>query len=133
MGRALRAAERAEKARRHLSRLTSDYAASTTVHGVPYLNRPDTASRAFWLAALAACLALAAGLSLEAFWQWRATPVLATVDTAALPVGEVEFPQVTLCAEGAPLDSVEMVLRRQVGPRLRHFWRMGILRMRLSN
>lgn len=97
-------------------RTLRQYAESTTVHGFSYLLEQGQSPLAglFWKAAVGLCFALAVGLSVQAYVQWRSNLVTSVVRTASLPVREVEFPTITICSRGRPADGVKTVLFKQV-------------------
>ena len=92
------------------------YAEAATIHGLVYLfeRGQPWLPRGFWFLVVIACLILTVGLSLEAFNQWQDNRVFMAVKSVSLPVEEIEFPAITICAEGVPENNVYFSLERQV-------------------
>ena len=75
----------------------SDYAASSTVHGIVYIFGPDASSarrttlpeRALWLVVVSGALGAAVVWSWKAYDNWRENPVITTVATMGYPIEKV--------------------------------------------
>ena len=45
--------------------------------------------------------------------DWKDSPVITTVNSAAYPIKMVEFPKITICSQGGSRDVMDVVLVRQ--------------------
>lgn len=93
-----------------------DYAKYTTVHGISYIFEASQprAARWSWVAVVTTCLGLVFGFSLEAFRQWKSNQVVFALNSVSLPIKEIEFPSISICAEG--VVDIGWLIERKVFP-----------------
>ena len=79
-----------------------EFATTTTIHGISYVS--DKTVKAFdrilWIVALCLGTGFAIILSLEAWIEWKDSPVLTSVSSTGLPIHTIDFPAITICSQG---------------------------------
>ena len=95
-----------------LGRVVKEYAARSTVHGISYIfdKRVGFLDRALWLLTVLGATTLALWMVSDSFSHWQMNQVITTLKTTTKPVTDLEFPAVTICADGQHLGLVEKVL-----------------------
>ena len=97
----------------HTSR---DYASVTTAHGFSYIadsERPAPERLVWGLIVVGAILFTVHQMS-TLYDGWQNEPVITTLDTASMPIQEVQFPAVTICPQGAVQRILDSVLFKQL-------------------
>ena len=84
-----------------IGRTAKEYSESTTIHGIGYIfeNGLFVFERIVWILVVILGLVAAIYLSVTAYLNWKANPVLTTVATTGFPIEKVEFPAITICAQ----------------------------------
>ena len=79
------------------------YAEATSIHAIPYIfdKEVPVAERILWICLLGVGMALVIYNSLKIYASWKDNPVLTTVSKTGLPISEIEYPTITICAEGS--------------------------------
>ena len=79
------------------------YAAATSIHGITYIFEGGRLflERILWVVLVVLASILAWRLSEPLFENFSQNPVLTTVSTSGYPIENVEFPAITICAQGA--------------------------------
>ena len=82
-----------------------EYSEATSIHGTSYLlaNRLIFYEKAFWFVMVALAVTFALSSSLSTYNKWIEEPILTSVATTAYPVAKVQFPSITICAQGCLL------------------------------
>ena len=98
-----------------VSRTAHEYAAGTTVHGITYIFEEGRLilERVIWLIVVALAVTFALVLSISAYHNWQDNPVLTTIRTTGHPIEEVDFPSITICAQGAANEIIDAALFKQ--------------------
>ncbi len=78
-----------------------EYAEAATVHGVSYAcsRSLQLVPRILWVIIVLLFLTLAIYWSVIAYYEWVDNPVLTSVKTTGLPITQVQFPAITICAQ----------------------------------
>ena len=92
-----------------------EYSEATSIHGTSYLfaNRLIFYEKALWFVIVAVAVLFAVLSSLSTYNKWIEDPILTSVATTAYPVGKVQFPSITICAQGAANDIVDAAIFKQ--------------------
>ena len=79
-----------------------EFARTTTIHGIAYVfdNALKTFDRILWILAVCLGTGFAIILSLEAWIDWKDSPVLTSVSSTGLPIQNIDFPAITICSQG---------------------------------
>ena len=95
---------------------TKQYSSATTIHGISYLAGDDVfgVERLLWTIVVLFAIVLTTYQVFTLYNDWQDQPVITTLDTAALPIEEIEFPAVTICPQGSRQQMLESVLFRQL-------------------
>ena len=95
-----------------VAKVVKEYAARSTVHGISYIfdQQVGFLDRALWLLTVLGATTLALWMVSDTFSHWQKNQVITTLKTTTKPVSELDFPAVTICADGQHLGLVEKVL-----------------------
>lgn len=104
-----------KKSKRPYFRTLKEYSSSSTTHGIFYVFEDDRLfiERIFWVVIVLGAIYIAASLSINAYVSWQENPVLTSVGTTGYPIGKVEFPSITICAQGSVREIVDAALVKQ--------------------
>ena len=101
-----------------LATTAADYAESTTLHGISYIfSGTFWLDRLIWAVVTTAAAVFAVVAAWEAYENWVNFPVLTTVSTTGYPIEKVQFPSITICAQG----SVHEILGPKISSRIYSF------------
>ena len=102
--------------RKRIVDTTKQYSSTTTIHGISYLAGDDVSGveRLLWTIVVLFAIVLTTFQVVTLYNDWQDQPVITTLDTAALPIEEIEFPAVTICPQGSRQEMLESVLFRQL-------------------
>ena len=92
-----------------------EYAEVATTHGIYYIFESGrlVLERVFWVIVVILALLFAIGLSVSAYDNWKANPVLTSVGTTGYPIEKVAFPSITICPQGSANEIVDAALFKQ--------------------
>ena len=93
------------KPSRPYSKTLIEYSLASTTHGIFYIFERGrlVLERFFWLIVVVIGIMLAAVWSFWAYEKWQDDPMLTTISTTGLPIQDVPFPSITICAQGIDL------------------------------
>ena len=86
-----------------VSKTLKDYGGATTIHGIPYLleGGRNPIERLFWLVVIGIGICIALYFSLEIYDDWQSNQVVTTVSTTGYDIANIEYPSITICAQGS--------------------------------
>ena len=86
-----------------VSKTLKDYGEATTIHGIPYLleGGRNSFERLLWLVVIGIGICIALYFSLDIYDDWQANKVLTTVSTTGYDIANIEYPSITICAQGS--------------------------------
>ena len=92
---------------------TQDFAERTTIHGIYHIfdRSLSLVDRILWLVTVLGFLSLASYLSYSSYTEWREEQVITTLKDTTMPVTEVAFPTITICATGNHMNNVELAVQ----------------------
>ena len=98
-----------------ISRTAYEYAEVATTHGIYYIFEKGRLvfERVFWVIVVILALVFAIGLSIRAYSDWKANPVLTSVGTTGHPIEQVPFPSITVCPQGSANKVIGAALFQQ--------------------
>ena len=84
-------------------RTVRQYAGATTIHGIPYILEEGrlACERVLWVLLVLGSLIFALWFSANIYRTWEDDPVLTSVSTTGFPIQKMEYPSITICAQGA--------------------------------
>ena len=87
---------------RKIKSTIQEFASTTTIHGIAYVfdNALKPFDRILWILAVCLGTGFAIILSLEAWIDWKDSPVLTSVSSTGLPIQNIDFPAITICSQG---------------------------------
>ena len=96
-------------------RTLKEYSSSSTTHGIAYVFEDKTLrfERVLWIAVIFVAIYIGVSFSISAYVEWQADPVLTSVGTTGYPIEKVEFPSITICAQGSSKPIVDAALFKQ--------------------
>ena len=92
-----------------------EYSASSTTHGISYVFEDDRLliERFLWVIVIIIAIYIAASFSIDAYVNWQENPVLTSVGTTGHPIEKVEFPAITICAQGSAKEVIDAAFFKQ--------------------
>ena len=95
-----------------LARNFTEYTSRSTIHGIGYIydQKLGLLDRALWLVIVTSCMSTAMWMINSSYNTWQNNQVITPLKTRTKPVSELEFPAVTICADGQHMGLVEKVL-----------------------
>ena len=86
-----------------VSKTLKDYGEATTIHGIPYVleGGRNPFERLLWLVVIGIGICIALYFSLDIYDDWQANKVLTTVSTTGYDIANMEYPSITICAQGS--------------------------------
>ena len=79
-----------------------EFANVTTIHGLAYVfdKTIKAIDYVFWFIAVCLGTGLAIYSSIDAWNEWKASPVLTSIRSTGLPLQNISFPAITICSQG---------------------------------
>ena len=104
-----------KKAKKPYFRTLKEYSSSSTTHGISYVFEDDRLiiERILWIVVVIIAIYIASSLSITAYVNWQENPVLTSVGTTGYPIEQVQFPAITICAQGSVREIVDAALVKQ--------------------
>ena len=92
-----------------IAKTTYEYADNATIHGIFYIFETGRLlfERIFWIIVVILALAFAIGMSVSAYDNWKANPVLTSVGTTGYPIEKIKFPSITICPQGSANEIID--------------------------
>ena len=114
---------------------SKDYASSTTAHGFSYIveDGQSVIERVIWTIVVILAVSFTVFQMTTLYQQWQDDPVLTTLDTAALPIQDIEFPAVTICPQGSISGIMDSVLVKQFKEYIIRKRESGMTRLKREN
>ena len=96
-------------------RTLKEYATSSTTHGIAYVFEDGRLifERVLWVIVVGIAIAIGTYWSITAYENWQENPVLTSVGTTGYSIEKVEFPSITICAQGSVKEVVDAALFKQ--------------------
>ena len=86
-----------------MSKTLKEYGGATTIHGIPYIL--EDGRRAFerflWILLVIASAWFAFYNTYNSYWDWQNNPVTTTIGTTGLNIEKIDYPSITICAQGS--------------------------------
>ena len=91
------------------------YADQATVHGVGYIfqKKLGLTDRLLWLFIVLLSMTLAIWMVNTSYTDWKDHPVITTLKTTTKPVTDLNFPAITVCADGKTLELVKKAIYKR--------------------
>ena len=107
-----------------------EFANATTVHGLAYVfdKTIKAIDTVFWFIAVCFGTGLAIYMSIDAWNEWKSSPVLTSIRSTGLPLQNISFPAITICSQGLIKVSFSGFLLNQISSFLRNFKDENILK-----
>ena len=95
-----------------LAKTAEEYSNHSTVHGISYIFYKQIGSfdRLLWTIIVVTAISLALYNITDSYLDWQKDRVTTTLKTTAMPITDIDFPSVTICADGLHMGLVEEVL-----------------------
>jgi hypothetical protein len=100
------------KSKSKSANLLHEYGNCSSIHGLSYIlgNVGSACDRLLWLVIFLGAGCLAVLLTIQSFHNWQEHQVITTLKDMDKPIDGMDFPAVTVCANGLHRDLVERVL-----------------------
>ena len=101
-----------DKTTLHAGELLNQYGNNSTIHGLSYIfgNADSVCDRVLWLVIFLGAGCVAVLLTIQSFNNWQDNQVITTLKNMDKPIAGMDFPAVTVCANGIHKDLVERAL-----------------------
>ena len=118
-----------------LGKTSREYASATTAHGFSYIAEEGQSviARTGWTLIVILAVAFTVVQMTTLYQQWKDDPVITTLDTAALPIEDIEFPAVTICPQGSVSGIMSSVLFKQLKEYISKKWEDEITRLKRAD
>ena len=85
-----------------------EYGGATTIHGIPYILEDGRKmfERLLWVSLVILGMVLTIHLSAQLYNDWQDDPVLTTVGTTGLDIEKIDYPSITICAQGSVKEMI---------------------------
>ena len=95
-----------------LEKTVEEYSNHSTVHGIGYIFDKQIGyfDRFLWMIVVLTALSMALYNIIDSYLEWQKGRVTTTLKTTTKPITELDFPAVTICADGLHMGLVEEVL-----------------------
>ena len=86
-----------------LTKTFVEYGGSTTIHGIPYILEEGRTlfERVLWVVLFTLCAFVSLFLTYRIYKSWDEDPILTTVGTTEYNIENIEYPSITICAQGS--------------------------------
>ena len=80
-----------------------EYGDATSIHGISYIVGDGRLllERVLWVVLVALCACVSLGLTKKIYDNWEQDPILTTVGTTEYDIENIEYPSITICAQGS--------------------------------
>ena len=80
-----------------------EYGGSTTIHGLPYILEDGRLllERVLWVVLVTLGTFVSLYFTLKIYKSWIEGPITTTVGTTEYDIGQIEYPSITICAQGS--------------------------------
>ena len=92
-----------DRKRGPLTKTLVEYGGSTTIHGLPYILEDGRLllERVLWVALVTLGTFTSLLLTYRIYTDWDESPILTTVGTTEYDIQQIEYPSITICAQGS--------------------------------
>ena len=86
-----------------LTKTLVEYGGSTTIHGLPYILEDGRLllERVLWVVLVTLGTFISLFFTLTIYKSWDESPITTTVGTTEYDIGQIEYPSITICAQGS--------------------------------
>ena len=86
-----------------VSKTLKEYGGATTIHGIPYILEDGRRAfeRLLWICLVIASAWFAFYNTYNSYWDWQNNPVTTTIGTTGLNIEKIDYPSITICAQGS--------------------------------
>ena len=80
-------------------KIAQEYSEYSYIAGLVYISMKGQSNigKCFWVSVILTMIGLSLYWSISIYEDWTSRPVITTVKTTVLPIGEIKFPSVTIC------------------------------------
>ena len=95
-----------------LAKTVEEYSNRSTVHGIGYIFDKQIGyfDRFLWIIIVLTAMSMALYNIIDSYMDWQRDRVTTTLKTTTKPITDIDFPSVTICADGLHMGLVEEVL-----------------------
>ena len=86
-----------------ISKTLVEYGGATTIHGISYIleDGRQLFERVVWVVLVTFCALVSLSSTIEIYQNWDEDPITTTIGTTEYDIGNLEYPSVTICAQGS--------------------------------
>ena len=86
-----------------VSKTLKDYGGATTIHGIPYIleDGRKVFERFLWVVLVITSFTYTSYNSYQIYLDWQNSPVTTTIGTTGLNIAKIDYPSITICAQGS--------------------------------
>ena len=80
-----------------------EYGDTTSIHGISYILADGRLflERVLWVVLVTLCASVSLGLTKKIYDNWEQEPISTTVGTTEYDIENIEYPSITICAQGS--------------------------------
>ena len=80
-----------------------EYGGATTIHGISYIleDGRQLFERVVWVVLVTFCALVSLSSTIEIYQNWDEDPITTTIGTTEYDIGNLEYPSITICAQGS--------------------------------
>ena len=85
-----------------------EYGDTTSIHGISYILADGRLflERVLWVVLVTLCASVSVGLTKKIYDNWEQDPISTTVGTTEYDIENIEYPSITICAQGSVTEIV---------------------------
>ena len=89
-----------------LTKTLMEYCGATSIHGVSYIleSGRQLFERVLWVVLITFCASISLVLTKKIYDNWDQDPISTTVSTTEYGIENIEYPSITICAQGKSED-----------------------------
>ena len=91
-----------------LANTLKEYGESTSIHGISYILEDGRMifERVLWVVLVTLCASVSLILTKKIYDNWEQDPISTTVGTTEYNIENIEYPSITICAQGSVTEVV---------------------------
>ena len=85
-----------------------EYGDTTSIHDISYILADGRLflERVLWVVLVTLCASVSVGLTKKIYDNWEQDPISTTVGTTEYNIENIEYPSITICAQGSVRDII---------------------------
>ena len=100
--------KRQKKRKGVLTKTLVEYSDATSIHGISYILEDGRLifERVLWVVLVTLCACASLALTKKIYNNWEQDPITTTIATTEYDIENIEYPSITICAQGSVRDII---------------------------